>query len=639
MGNVLHDSNAVLKKIRIKTIFPFIIWPVVFLATFFLIYSNYENLYMKSIEYKGASTANSITDTFLVYLNNVDTTLKSCARSVEYMLEENASKEEIHDYLKYESEKLLIVSSTGSRGIFGIIDGTLMNGIEWNPAPDYDPTQREWYQVAFRNQGRYGFSTPHISSRTNEYVVTACKLLEDGESVIALAIDYETFKSMTTDLVKSDDSRIVLIMNDRGVVIASSAGDEKGVDYSVYEDQFQREIYGARMHNQGKGTFTLNGKSFGGSDYIISQRHILYDLNVLTITDADEELAELKRLAYSLGIILFLAGVLVLVFNQRRMIKDMIALDRAQSLKSLAKIYASMFKINMERDTSEQIICNDYRISQVMESGQKRASQAIREMTELMVDKRSLDDMLSFTNLATLSDRFKESNSLTIEFLSAEHIWKRARFILVEKDELGKLISVILATEVIDEEKRARERLQYLADIDQLTGINNRGSGEQKIRDLLQLGVGGMFLLFDVDKFKGINDTYGHNVGDKVLIEIAGKMKQVFRDRDIVMRLGGDEFAAYVPGVYSEEKGRPITQRLIRAIHSIDIEALAGYTINISVGAAFYFTTDTFAFDDLYKRADLCTYESKKVEGSFVTFHKRLDGNREDNNNETRGET
>jgi diguanylate cyclase (GGDEF)-like protein len=140
---------------------------------------------------------------------------------------------------------------------------------------------------------------------------------------------------------------------------------------------------------------------------------------------------------------------------------------------------------------------------------------------------------------------------------------------------------------------------------------------------MLKNGEGGMFVLFDVDRFKSINDTYGHSVGDMVLIEIGKCMRKTFRDKDIVLRLGGDEFAAYTPAVCSSEEGRPVIERLISSISKISIPELKGRKIEISVGAAFYMPQDTFTFDELYKQADGCTYISKKKDGSCVTFYDR----------------
>ena len=129
-----------------------------------------------------------------------------------------------------------------------------------------------------------------------------------------------------------------------------------------------------------------------------------------------------------------------------------------------------------------------------------------------------------------------------------------------------------------------------------------------------------MFILFDVDKFKYVNDNFGHDVGDKVLIAIADCMKRTFRNNDIVMRLGGDEFAAYASLVLSREGAEIIVDRLMKQIGRIKIPEMGDNRVDVSAGVAFYRPEDRFDFDELYKRADKCTYESKAHEGSYVTY-------------------
>ena len=141
------------------------------------------------------------------------------------------------------------------------------------------------------------FVGPYYNLRTQDYVITVSKLLKDGESVIAFAIDYVTFKDMTTKPLGNDETRTVLIMDDKGVVICNSKDDEMGVDYSASEDQFQRDIYNAWRNNRGKSTYQLRSDGWNDDDFIISQRHLLYNLNVLTITDANAEMDELKKTA------------------------------------------------------------------------------------------------------------------------------------------------------------------------------------------------------------------------------------------------------------------------------------------------------------------------------------------------------
>lgn len=172
----------------------------------------------------------------------------------------------------------------------------------------------------------------------------------------------------------------------------------------------------------------------------------------------------------------------------------------------------------------------------------------------------------------------------------------------------------------ISANKKMETELFYLSQTDALTKINNRGSGERRIELLIKKGECGMFCLFDVDKFKSINDNFGHAVGDEVLVEIAKAMKKVFRGNDIVMRLGGDEFAIFALGVMDEKIGAMCIERFFNAIHMINIKALRDRKVSVSMGAVFT-ENEGESFDQLYQRADEILYQCKKLPGCQFSFY------------------
>lgn len=167
--------------------------------------------------------------------------------------------------------------------------------------------------------------------------------------------------------------------------------------------------------------------------------------------------------------------------------------------------------------------------------------------------------------------------------------------------------------------KKMETELFYLSQTDALTKINNRGSGERRIEMLLKKGDCGMFCLFDVDKFKSINDNFGHSVGDEVLIEIAKAMKKAFRGNDIIMRLGGDEFAIFALGVMDEKIGSMCIERFFNTVTQISIKPLRDRKISVSLGAVFS-EPEGETFDHLYQKADVLLYECKKLPGCQYSF-------------------
>lgn len=176
----------------------------------------------------------------------------------------------------------------------------------------------------------------------------------------------------------------------------------------------------------------------------------------------------------------------------------------------------------------------------------------------------------------------------------------------------------------ITDKKKMENQLRYLSQTDALTGINNRGSGEHRVQMLLEEGRKGMFCLLDVDKFKLINDTYGHGVGDKVLIALAQCLTKSFRSEDVVMRLGGDEFSIYAVGIEKEEIGRRSIKRFFDAVDAIDVPELGDYKVSVSLGAVFC-SGEQVTFDALYQMADATMYISKKTQGNVVEFYQQED--------------
>jgi diguanylate cyclase (GGDEF)-like protein len=172
-----------------------------------------------------------------------------------------------------------------------------------------------------------------------------------------------------------------------------------------------------------------------------------------------------------------------------------------------------------------------------------------------------------------------------------------------------------LATLAI-ESRRLYSDLLHRSEFDLLTEINNRFSLEKQLDALIEKAVenAGIFgiVYIDLDKFKQVNDRYGHHLGDLYLQEVALRMKRQLRSHDILARLGGDEFAALVPVVRSRVEVQEIALRLERSFD--EPFAIEGYTLSgsCSVGFALY-PEDGVTKDDLLKAADAAMYEAKNA--------------------------
>ncbi len=171
--------------------------------------------------------------------------------------------------------------------------------------------------------------------------------------------------------------------------------------------------------------------------------------------------------------------------------------------------------------------------------------------------------------------------------------------------------------------KLLEDKLRLLSETDGLTNMANRRCGESQIRLLLSEGVPGLFCLFDVNGFKSINDTYGHQTGDDTLVAVANAVKASFRNDDIFMRLGGDEFAVYMRNVATIDLAKIRIARLFENIARIELPNIPRGSVTISLGAVIVPSlegAEEGAYDDIYKRADEQMYSCKGRSGSNMSI-------------------
>lgn len=230
----------------------------------------------------------------------------------------------------------------------------------------------------------------------------------------------------------------------------------------------------------------------------------------------------------------------------------------------------------------------------------------------------------------------QESEAEAHPFGQAEGIGKRAdgsEFPIdfsisraIAEDYSGIVITVRDTTERV----RRQQELEYQAQHDSLTGMPNRVLLDRRLEQAVEScrHSGGQFalLVLDLDRFKEINDTLGHKIGDIVLVEVAARLAEPLSESHTIARLGGDEFAIVLPNVPDRDYARHVTQKLVESllrpvkVSGLDLE------VGVSIGIAI-FPDHAQEANKLFQCADIAMYQAKQSLSSAEFYDEVADRN------------
>jgi diguanylate cyclase (GGDEF)-like protein/PAS domain S-box-containing protein len=184
------------------------------------------------------------------------------------------------------------------------------------------------------------------------------------------------------------------------------------------------------------------------------------------------------------------------------------------------------------------------------------------------------------------------------------------------RDKAGKTMYFIISERDITEELLLTAQLSHQALHDPLTGLANRALLDDRLaqahsRIIRQDGHGALFLL-DLDDFKGVNDTYGHVVGDQLLEAVARRLEMVTRTTDTLCRFGGDEFLYLAEGITSSAEAELIAERFLRSLDEPFTVGDLSLEQRASLGAVVW-DSSTIDISDVVRDADVALYEAKRL--------------------------
>ncbi len=249
------------------------------------------------------------------------------------------------------------------------------------------------------------------------------------------------------------------------------------------------------------------------------------------------------------------------------------------------------------------------------------------------------DDKNFLSNLIHPDDRRRamEIYSKVLERLESQESIYRARHaeghyvwirdtIRVVRDGQARPIQLRGVMVDVTAHKEAEERLAQMAHFDALTGLPNRHLLEDRLREIMSRrneseGMMSAVLFLDLDRFKFVNDTMGHDVGDALLSSIGKRLRGCIRDHDVAARLGGDEFIAIIDRISSAAEAALVAEKILHKMSQpVMIGAVEVY-VTCSIGISC-FPEDGTTAEDLLKNADMAMYVAKEHGKNIYQFYR-----------------
>jgi len=290
---------------------------------------SYYNSIMAKMQNQGMGILREVKEKIEKYLIKDINDVQLTAFSLEYMIENNVSSEEMEDFLVYESNRYKEEIDSNFTGVYGVVNGTYIDGTRWVPEADYVPQERDWYIRAKENPGETVLVSPYLDAKTNTMMMSISRMFSDKESVIAIDITLNEIQHFIEE-VGLNDSGYTFIVDKNGRIISHSNTSEIGKNY--LEDTQIAEVLDV-VFAQEQSYFETK---LGDKKYQICSSKIMEDWYVVAVLDTG---IFFKEVEFSLARNIILYGI----------IACLIVFFYVYSLKSI------QHSMKLERDSNEKI--------------------------------------------------------------------------------------------------------------------------------------------------------------------------------------------------------------------------------------------------------------------------------------------
>lgn len=288
----------------------------------------------------------------------------------------------------------------------------------------------------------------------------------------------------------------------------------------------------------------------------------------------------------------------------------------ALELKLAAGVFEQTTQAIVVTDTSFNILrCNNGALTTLGREYSELHGQNLKQfLLDQACDNYQLQDTPS-SKLLEHSSSWQGEVCYKKKHSSAQEYIPTLQNISGVKDAQGQLTHLIHIFSDITERKAIHNKIIHMAHHDALTGMPNRTALMERLHTCVENKEAFAVLFIDLDKFKPVNDTHGHQTGDELLRQVARRIRACLRSNDVVGRLGGDEFLMIIESSRDSQQARVIASKIIDSVtspYSIDGHDIR---IGVSIGIAYY-PKDAVTSDLLIQSADAAMYRAKQSGGN-----------------------
>jgi diguanylate cyclase (GGDEF)-like protein/PAS domain S-box-containing protein len=231
-----------------------------------------------------------------------------------------------------------------------------------------------------------------------------------------------------------------------------------------------------------------------------------------------------------------------------------------------------------------------------------------------IIDLLHPDDQFGFMNFLAMAMTNQRTMSTEVRLQHGAGHWSDTEVVVTNSLADESVAGLVLNTRDISERKQLERQLSHQAFHDDLTGLANRALFRDRVNHALNQASRRQTLLavlfLDLDGFKRVNDTLGHEAGDRLLVELGARLSTCIRSGETISRLSGDEFGVLIEELVSESEATAVAERIMDVLRSPIVVCNEEVFMSASIGIAFGYD-NTISGEDLLRNADLAMYKAK----------------------------